>query len=84
MFESKLRALMAEYGMSLRGIIAVLDPHPVAKVEPKASGSRRERQVKTYKNPHTGEVIQTKGGNHKILKAWKAEFGASAVDSWLQ
>lgn len=81
-FESKLRALMAEYGMNLRGIITVLDPHPVSKAEPKATSNRRARQVKTYKNPHTGEVVQTKGGNHTVLKAWKSEFGAEVVEGW--
>ncbi|RFQ08223.1 transcriptional regulator, partial [Pseudomonas sp. ATCC 13867] len=24
------------------------------------------------------------GGNHKVLKAWKAQYGAEAVESWLQ
>lgn len=83
-FESKLRALMAEYGMSLRGIITLLDPHPVSKAEPKATSNRRARQVKTYKHPRTGEVVETKGGNHKVLKAWKAEFGAEVVEGWQQ
>ncbi|MDT4841557.1 hypothetical protein FQZ97_754160 [compost metagenome] len=83
-FESKLRALMAEYGMSLRGIITLLDPQPHSKAEQKATGNRRARQVKTYKNPHTGEVVQTKGGNHRVLKEWKAEFGAETVEGWLQ
>ncbi|RFQ09378.1 transcriptional regulator, partial [Pseudomonas sp. ATCC 13867] len=23
-------------------------------------------------------------GNHKVLKAWKAQYGAEAVESWLQ
>lgn len=83
-FEGKLRALMAEYGMNLRGIITLLDPHPVSKTEPKATSMRRARQVKSYKNPHTGELVQTKGGNHAVLKAWKAEFGAEVVEGWLQ
>ena len=83
-FERKLRTLMAEYGMSLRGIINLLDPQPVYRVEQKATKNRRERQVKLYKNPHTGEVVQTKGGNHKVLKAWKAEVGADVVEGWLQ
>ncbi|MFZ6044966.1 histone-like nucleoid-structuring protein, MvaT/MvaU family [Pseudomonas sp. CR3202] len=83
-FESKLRALMAQYGMSLRGIITLLDPQRASRAEQKATSSRRERQVKTYKNPHTGESVQTKGGNHRVLKAWKAEFGAKVVEGWLQ
>jgi hypothetical protein len=39
--------------------------------------------VKVYKNPHTGEVVETKGGNHKTLKEWKAEYGSDTVESWL-
>lgn len=38
--------------------------------------------MKVYKNPLTGEIVETKGGNHKLLKAWKAQFGAE-VESWL-
>jgi hypothetical protein len=84
-FESKLRDLLAQYGYSLKDVINLLDPQkgrraPVS--EPKA-GSRKARQVKVYKNPHTGELIETKGGNHKGLKEWKAEHGSATVESWL-
>ncbi|MGP0172650.1 histone-like nucleoid-structuring protein, MvaT/MvaU family [Pseudomonas sp. NCHU5208] len=82
-FESKLRALMGEYGVSLHGIISILDPQPgPAAVRPTAT--KAPRKVKTYKNPNTGEVVETKGGNHKVLKAWKAEHGADVVEGWLQ
>jgi hypothetical protein len=47
------------------------------------SGSRKPRQMKVYKNPHTGELIETKAGNHKGLKEWKAEHGSATVESWL-
>ncbi|HID9943262.1 TPA: histone-like nucleoid-structuring protein, MvaT/MvaU family [Pseudomonas aeruginosa] len=84
-FEEKLRALLAEYNFSLREVRLILDPQakPEAK---KADGrsQRRERQVKVYINPNTNERVETKGGNHKILKAWKEEFGAETVESWLQ
>ena len=40
--------------------------------------------MKVFKNPYTGEVVETKGGNHKVLKSWKAEHGAETVESWLQ
>jgi hypothetical protein len=43
----------------------------------------KPRQVKIFKNPHTGEVVETKGGNHKTLKEWKAEHGSATVESWL-
>jgi cupin superfamily acireductone dioxygenase involved in methionine salvage len=84
-FETKLRALLAEYGYSLKDVINLLDPHSGRRapaVESK-SGSRKPRQVKVYKNPHTGEVVETKGGNHKMLKEWKAEHGSATVESWL-
>ena len=84
-FEEKLRGLMAEYGVSLRGIVAILDPQARGTLSSGAStDQRRARKVKTYKNPQTGEVIETKGGNHKVLKAWKGQYGAETVESWLQ
>jgi hypothetical protein len=82
-FEGKLRTLMGEYQKSLRDINALLDPQSrVSKASPKSSGIRRTRKVKTYKNPHNGEVIETKGGNHKVLKEWKAKWGADDVEAW--
>jgi hypothetical protein len=29
-----------------------------------------------------GEVIETKGGNHKTLKEWKAKWGGDVVEGW--
>lgn len=85
-FEDKLRALMGEHSKSLRDIITLLDPQAgsrFGRTVPTSSGSRKPRSVKVYKNPHTDEVIETKGGNHKRLKAWKAEYGSPEVESWL-
>ncbi|WP_090261639.1 histone-like nucleoid-structuring protein MvaT [Pseudomonas panipatensis] len=84
-FEEKLRALMGSYGKSLRDIIALLDPDAKLSKAPRAAKtttSKRARKVKQYKNPNTGEVIETKGGNHKTLKEWKAKWGADTVESW--
>ena len=33
--------------------------------------------------PHDGTIVETKGGNHKLLKAWKVKCGAEQVESWL-
>ena len=67
---------MGEYQKSLRDIIALLDPDASRNSKTpraaKAPTSKRARRVKQYKNPHSGEVIETKGGNHKTLKEWKA------------
>lgn len=83
-FEGKLRTLMGEYQKSLRDIIALLDPDSKNKAPraAKATVSKRARKVKQYKNPNTGEVIETKGGNHKTLKEWKAKWGAAVVEGW--
>ena len=84
-FETKLRALLAEYGYSLPNVINLLDPKAGrrAPTTEAKSGTRKPRQVKVYKNPHTGEVVETKGGNHKTLKEWKAKYGSDTVESWL-
>ena len=85
-FEGKVRTLMAEYQKSLRDIIALLDPDSKVNKAPrgivKTTGTKRARKVKQYKNPHNGEVIETKGGNHKTLKEWKAKWGGDEVESW--
>ncbi|WP_313660144.1 histone-like nucleoid-structuring protein, MvaT/MvaU family [Pseudomonas coleopterorum] len=86
-FESKLRNLLAEYNFSLRDVIDILDPQASNRksaVAPAAEkATRKPRQVKVYKNPHSGEFIETKGGNHRTLKSWKSEFGADVVESWV-
>ncbi|MGE7991891.1 histone-like nucleoid-structuring protein, MvaT/MvaU family [Pseudomonas sp. NPDC089554] len=87
-FERKLLDLMKHYDKGLREIIALLDPK-AAKAGVKASGSapkqqRRPRVVKVYENPHTGELIETKGGNHRGLKAWKNQYGAATVETWVR
>lgn len=83
-FETKLRDLLADYGYSLRNVIALLDPNASKGAATTVKGPRRERTLKRYKNPETGEVVETKGGNHKVLKAWKGKYGAEKVESWLQ
>jgi hypothetical protein len=84
-FEGKLRALMGEYQKSLRDIISLLDPDAKSSRGTRSAkpvAAKRTRKVKQYKNPNTGEVIETKGGNHKTLKEWKAKWGGDVVESW--
>ncbi|WP_110685931.1 histone-like nucleoid-structuring protein, MvaT/MvaU family [Salinicola aestuarinus] len=82
-FKDKLEALMKKYEKSEKDVLEILDPAP-AKEEEKSSGNaRRKRKLKVYKNPHTGEVVESRGGNHKVLKHWKAEHGNDEVESWL-
>ena len=88
-FETRLRELMAEYGKALPDILALLDAEGKvakagrpARTEKSEAPAKRTRKVKQYKNPHNGEVIETKGGNHKTLKEWKATWGGDVVESW--
>ncbi|MHC8380575.1 histone-like nucleoid-structuring protein, MvaT/MvaU family [Pseudomonas sp. LB3P14] len=85
-FESKLRALLGEYGFSLKNILSILDPKAGRRtstlIAAPVKAARKARDVKIYKNPNSGELIETKGGNHRQLKEWKIEFGADVVESW--
>jgi hypothetical protein len=66
-------------------VISLLDPQAGLRAPAAVSkaGTRKPRQVKVYKNPESGEVEETKGGNHKTLKEWKAKYGADKVESWM-
>lgn len=80
-FKTKLEALMNEFDKTPAAVLAMLDPErkPATTKAP-----RKPRKLKIYRNPHNGEVIETKGANHKKLKSWKEQHGAETVDSWLQ
>lgn len=87
-FEQKLLDMMKHYDKSLRDIVALLDPGktatPRATAASTAPKSRRARVVKVYEHPETGELIETKGGNHRGLRAWKDQYGADTVESWVR
>ncbi|AUZ62035.1 transcriptional regulator MvaT, P16 subunit (plasmid) [Pseudomonas sp. XWY-1] len=85
-FENKLKSLMQEYDANLGKVIAILDPaSSLRKINVRPDGDRQQRkprEVKVYKNPHSGETIETKGGNHRLLKEWKTQYGGDVVESW--
>ncbi|WP_106478035.1 histone-like nucleoid-structuring protein, MvaT/MvaU family [Phytohalomonas tamaricis] len=87
-FKDKLEALMSEYSKNPGDVIQMIAPERAeqdkAVASNEAQSSRRKRKLKVYKNPNTGEVIETRGGNHKTLKAWKEEYGNDTVESWLE
>ncbi|MBB3231957.1 histone-like nucleoid-structuring protein, MvaT/MvaU family [Halomonas stenophila] len=82
-FKEQLEALMKEYGKSAADVLSLFRPEPTAESAQKAQGQRRKRKLKVYENPNTGEVVETRGGNQKTLKAWKEEHGDETVESWL-
>ncbi|AZE47229.1 transcriptional regulator MvaT, P16 subunit, putative [Pseudomonas chlororaphis] len=71
---------LGEYSYSLKDVINPQSGASRSTLESKA-GSRKPSHMKVYKNPETGEVVQTKGGNHKTLKEWKAQYGSATVES---
>lgn len=77
----------ADKQIALRDIALALCPELAnrsAKAAVTDKQTRKERTVKVYKNPHNGEVVETKGGNHKTLKEWKLKWGGDVVEGWLQ
>ena len=78
--------LMKKQTCSKNDLIALLqgdESAPVKRGKKPAATARRPRKLKVFKNPETGETVETRGGNHKVLKAWKAEYGLTNINSWL-
>lgn len=40
------------------------------------------KPLRRYRNPHTGEVVETRGSNHCRLRAWKHQYGAEVLPAW--
>lgn len=75
-FRQELNELLDKHGFTqddLKEMLQIQVPKPP---------QTRRRPVFAYKNPHTGERVETKGGNHVRLKEWRDQYGAEAVDSW--
>ncbi|MCE9662978.1 DNA binding protein [Halomonas sp. M5N1S17] len=82
-FKNQLESLMKDFDKSSADVLSLLRPGQQADSGQQAPGQRRKRKLKIYENPHSGEVVETRGGNQKTLKAWKDEFGDETVESWL-
>ena len=81
-----LSNLMKKHGYSQTDLIALLqdDETETLKRRKKPAATKRKlRKLKVFKNPETGETVETRGGNHKILKAWKAQYSLNKIDDWL-
>lgn len=80
-FKEEITQVLYRYGHTVNDLAKIfqLDGKPVSK----GRGNRQIRKLKIYVNPHDGERVETRGGNHRVLKAWKAEYGNDTVESWL-
>lgn len=86
-FKGALEKLMDQYSKSAKDTVKVLvdiDPS-IAKSNSNVSGTtRKPRETMVFKNPHTGEVVKTKGANTKTLKEWREKYGNDEVAKWRQ
>lgn len=82
-----LRELVGEYKLSVQDIVELLSPGYVLVPKDAAVAGmvtkrvRAPRAVKVYTNPHTGETVETRGGNHAVLRQWRDQWG-DAVSDW--
>ncbi|MDC9611651.1 histone-like nucleoid-structuring protein, MvaT/MvaU family [Pseudoalteromonas sp. GABNS16H] len=84
-FEKDIQGLMAQFNKSptdVLQVLAAIDPSVATAGKSSAGQAKGTRPLKTYKNPHTGEVVKTRGGNHKTLNEWRKEHGKDVVQSW--
>jgi len=87
-FKDRIQELLKEFDKTpseALEVLTVIDPN---LAQQGAAGAKSpigpKRPMITYKNPHTGEVVKTRGGNQKTLKEWRKEYGREEVDSWKQ
>ena len=88
-FKEQLNELMEKYGKTAKdtvNVLSIIDPK-VGKMldgggDKSAGNTGRKRPLQVYRNPHTGEVVKTRGGNQKTLKAWRDQYGPETVRSW--
>ncbi|HBP4970075.1 TPA: histone-like nucleoid-structuring protein, MvaT/MvaU family [Pseudomonas aeruginosa] len=86
-FVDALDGLMKDYGKSLRDVVVILDPdarlaEPARPARGPAPGTARPRL--RYKNPHTGEVVETASGNNRVLKDWKNQYPGENIKDWIE
>ena len=81
-----LNNLMKKHCCSKNDLISFLQGDsttPAKRTRKVLTKTRKPRKIKIFRNPNTGETVETRGNNHKVLKAWKAEYGLTNIDEWL-
>lgn len=81
-FKEKIEQVMQKYDKSSDELLALFKPY-FSKKSQQVTTTRKPRKLKIYRNPNTGEVVETYGGNNKQLREWKDEHGGEVVDAWL-
>ena len=78
--------LLHKFGKTKAELIDYLSDGKTTKVttkKPESTNTRKRRKLKIYLNPLTNETIETRGGNHKILKAWKNQYPTQNIEEWI-
>ena len=86
-FEEQVKELMEENEKTARDvleILSVIDPSIGSLEYSPETTTRAKRPLRVYKNPHTDEIVETRGGNHKVLNEWREKWGKEDVQSWVQ
>lgn len=82
-FKEEVQALLSKHERSVNDLAVIFGLNQTAATAKSGRGNRRTRKLKVYVNPTTNETIETRGGNHKELKEWKAKFGSDVVEGWV-
>lgn len=80
----ELRSLLDQHDMSAVQAFELIDamyPGTRKKVSD-TDNAGMKASLKVYRNPHTGEVVRTHGGNQKTLNRWREQYGKDEVARW--
>lgn len=96
-FCQEFMALKAQYNFSARDVLRLLRPAAsvaaptltedlfkllLSEEKLELAEESITKPMRRYRNPHTGEIVETRGSNHSRLKEWKKEYGADVLPSW--
>lgn len=82
-FKQEVEALLEKHDRSVRDLAEIFGLNNETTSKAQGRGNRRARKLKIYVNPNTQERVETRGGNQKQLKEWKAQHGSEVVEGWV-
>ncbi|WP_397453643.1 histone-like nucleoid-structuring protein, MvaT/MvaU family [Pseudomonas sp. NA-150] len=96
-FYQEFVALKAQYNFSATDVLRLLRPGDsvaapsliddlfeviLSEGRLAAAATSITKPLRRYRNPHTGEVVETRGSNHCKLREWKHQYGAEVLPAW--
>ena len=82
-FKEQIEKVMDKYGKDADDLVALIKPYNSRKNVAATKQIRKPRKLKIYKNPHSGEVVETYGGNNKTIRDWREEYPNEDISNWL-